>query len=501
MFSDGANPIQACRYSYLPVLLFSLLLAIGSGCRSARSTFDSRACVPLEVSADCGQDAAIDGYIDAVPREIESLVDFALQQSPALAESQSRITALEHQINEQLYLPDPTVNTVSHLAPVETAAGRQAFGVGIQQKWVDAERRGIQASVADASLQQELAKLKQAQIELAENVRRACYQILFLQKAIEITEQEGEALGQILEVLISEYEAQPTRSQQDLLDVQIEQSKLDNRLEELRQQEISNRARLNRLLHLPPDSVIQLAKNSWQLLASPAETNVQSLIDMALTNHPELQSQLAEIRRQRESIELAEAGFRPDLTIGLNWIATSSDGLSPVANGDDALLLGVGFNLPVRGRIREEVCAAQAEYLASNHRFHALTDRLSEEIFDTVSKIESTQITLGLLQDDIIPKTQRKLELGLEEFAAGTETNFQTLIVDWRSLLQSRIGEANLQSQLRQLAATLARQLGQLHPSGRFTESDTLSEPPEAGTEQPAQDEPAQDEPTRGRIE
>ena len=108
---------------------------------------------------------------------------------------------------------------------------------------------------------------------------------------------------------------------------------------------------------------------------------------------------------------------KPDFTVGLNWIATSSDGISPVANGDDALLLGIGFNLPIRkGRIQAAICEAKESSLASASQLESLKDEVAEEVFDFVAKAEGTADTLQLLQEDIIPKSERTLDLSIEEY-------------------------------------------------------------------------------------
>ena len=243
--------------------------------------------------------------------------------------------------------------------------------------------------------------------------------------------------------------------------MQTEQSKIENQITELKQKEKSFQARLARLLHVDPRSNLQI---SDQLGTSNANLNVDELIAQAVEARPDLQSQLAVIRRDRRKIQLAHLEEKPDFTVGLNWIATSSDGISPVANGDDALLLGIGFNLPVyKSRIRAGICEAQSNRLASESRLASLQNQASEEVFDLVAKLGSTRDTLTLIQEDIIPKAERTLDISIDEYATDSVTYIQ-LIANWRSVLRYRITEANLQSQFQQQLASLARSIGQLNP-------------------------------------
>ena len=212
-----------------------------------------------------------------------------------------------------------------------------------------------------------------------------------MRKTIEITKQDAESLEQIGEVVLRQYEVKQSVSQQDVLNVQLEQSKVENQIVALRQKEKSYQARLARLVHLSPESSFDIL-DELSLTLGPLDANV--LTSQAISARPELAAQLANIRRERKKVHLANLQNIPDFTVGLNWIATSSEGISPVGNGDDALLLGIGFNLPVRkGRIQAAIYEAKESSLASTSQLKSLKDEVAEEVFDLVAKAESTADT------------------------------------------------------------------------------------------------------------
>ena len=437
-----------------------LILIVVSGCQSPQTVLQtlqrSDQCFTAPVSR-IGETAET----TSESGRIEEYVQLGLFRNPRIQEAQHRIDAIQHRVPQVLSLPDPMVNTNTHLAPVETAAGRQAFSLGVSQKFTNAERRSTRAAIVSDEAAAAEADLANAQLEIAESIRAACYQLLFIRKSIEITNDDRESLEQIAEVVLRQYEVKESVTQQDVLNVQTEQSKIENQITELKQKEKSFQARLGRLLHVDPRSNLQI---SDQLGTANAYLNVDELIAQAVETRPDLQSQLAVIRRDRRKIQLAHLEEKPDFTVGLNWIATSSDGISPVANGDDALLLGIGFNLPVyKSRIRAGICEAQSNRLASESRLASLQDLASEEVFDLVAKLESTRETLSLIQEDIIPKAERTLEVSIDEYAADSVTYVQ-LIANWRSVLRYRVTEANLQAQYQQQLASLARSIGQLNP-------------------------------------
>ena len=438
-----------------------LIIAGISGCRSPQVMMQQlESCRPSVADASTlSQSVPVETASEV--GTVEEYVQLGLQRNPQRQEARHRIEAIRHRVPQVLSLPDPMVNTTTHLASVETAAGRQAFALGVSQKFTNAERRATKAAIVNDEVVAAEAELAKIQLEIAERIRTACYQLLFVRKSIEISTEDAESLAQIAEVIERQYEVKQSVTQQDILNVQIEQSKIENQITELQQKEKSFQARLARLLHVDPSSELQIFD---QLQTQSSQLNVESLIATAIHLRPDLQSQIANVNRDRKKIHLASLESKPDFTLGLNWIATSDSGISPVANGDDALLLGVGFNLPVyKSRIRAGICEAQANRRASQSRLESLQDIVAEEVFDLVAKLESNQQTMDLIRNDILPKAQRTLDLSIDEYATD-EVEYVQLIANWRTVLRYRVAEANLQSQHGQLLASLARSVGQLEP-------------------------------------
>lgn len=453
-------------------IAFAALLSIAfGGCRSPQVILNTLPYSGPSFSATTDVTSSAESTFET--GSIEEFVQLGLQRNPRIQEAQHRVEAIRQQIPQVLTLPDPMVNTTTHLSPIETAAGRQTFGLGVSQKFTNAERRVTKAAIVSDDLAATKADLARIQLEIAEKIRTACFQLLFIRKSIEITREDAESLAQIAKVIERQYEVKQAVAQQDVLNIQVEQSKVENQLTELQQKEGSFQARLARLLHVAPNSQLQIVD---QLHSRKSQLDVEELIALAIQARPDLQSQLAIINRDRKKIHLAHLEGKPDFTVGLNWIATSDSGISPVANGEDALLLGIGFNLPVyQSRIRAGICEAQASQRASESKLASLKDMAAEEVFDLVAKLESNQQTMELIREDIIPKAQRTLDLSIDEYATG-KVEYVQLIANWRSVLRYRVTEADLQSQHSQLLASLARSVGQLDQFAA-SESDVIGRP------------------------
>ncbi len=477
--SDFETATNSMWNRTIPIAIILLVLA---GCQSPRAVSTSlQHTNTRSVSLESFEQTSVQ---TSEAGTIEEYVQLGLARNPRIQEAQHKIDAIRHRVPQVLSLPDPIVNTNTHLSPVQTAAGEQAFSLGVSQKFTNAERRAAKAAIVCEEIAAAEAALTQTQLEIAEDIRTACFQLLFIRKSIEITNEDRDTLEQISEVVLRQYEVKESVTQQDVLNIQTEQSNLDNQLTELLQKEKSYQSRLARLLHVSPQSDLQI---NDQLETSDADLNIEALIVLAIQTRPDLKVQIATIRRDSKKVHLAKLEAKPDFTVGLNWIATSSDGISPVANGDDALLLGVGFNLPVyKSRIRAGICEAHANRLVSQSRLASAQDQAAEEVFDLVTKIDSTRETLTLVQGDILPKAERTLEIAIDEYATGS-IDYVQLIANWRNVLRYRITEANLQSQFSQSLASLARAVGQLNPI--TTQPSSSSQPPLETTDEPKPEE------------
>ena len=440
------------------VTVLLLFLLTGIGCRSPRA-IEHR----LNTQSPCftriepDQSAHLDRISEA--NTIDQYVQLCLERNPQISEAFHRVEAIRHRIPQVQSLPDPTLGTTTFLSPVQTAAGEQTFGIGVNQKIVNAERRATRSSIVREELTAAESDLIRIHLELAYQVKSTCFQLLFIRKSIAITDAEIESLDQIADVILRQYEVKASVTQQDVLNVQIEQSKLENDRTKLLDREKTHRARLARLTHLSPDSNLEILD---ELKISDQELDLESLTSKAIASRPELHAQLANMRRDRKKIHLADLQKKPDFSVGMNWISTSSQGISPLANGQDALSLGIGFNLPIyRNRIRSAVCEAKAISAASNNRYASLRDQITEEVFSLIAKAESQREILDLLQQDIIPKANRTLNLAIDQYTNG-DIQYVQLIEDWRSLLRYRLSEARSVTEFNLTLASISRSVGEI---------------------------------------
>ena len=406
--------------------------------------------------------------------ELEEYLQYALQQNPDIQAARKRMEAFAHQVPVAASLPDPMLNLTVQPEPVQTAAGQQELIVSASQKFHWFGKLDTRASVAEAQTNVARAHLAAAELATIAKVKRAYYELYFIQQAISVTEAEQKLLGEIRDVANTRYKAGRT-SQQDVLRADLEISQVENELIQLRQQLTSGQARLARLLHVAPQTRVLAVS---RLEPEQAPRDLEWLQHQAVTARPELHAQLAAIQRDRQAAELARLDYKPDVTLGMSWIDVSSAGLSPISNGRDAFLLTAGVNLPIYGkRLDSSVRSAEAKAVSSAREYDALRDGTLEEVTDLFAQAKSQQAMLILFQEDILPKSRQTLEVSSRAYNVG-EVDFLQLIDNWRQLLRYELNFRRLEASLRQTLADIERVVGGLPISQPVTISTPAEEPP-----------------------
>jgi outer membrane protein TolC len=295
-------------------------------------------------------------------------------------------------------------------------------------------------------------------VELAtiENVKKAYYELYFIQQATSVTEAERDLLVQIRDAANARYRAALT-SQQDVLRAELEISQIENDLIRLRQQLDSAQAKLARQLHVAPQTKVRALDHlSGEALPQDREW----LERQAVAARPELHAQLAALQRDRQGAQLARLDYVPDLTLGMNWIDVADTGISPVTNGRDAFLVTAGVNLPIyRKRLDSNVRSAEAKAVATAREYDALRDATLEQVLDLFAQVRSQQELLALFEQDILPKARQTLEVSSRAYDSG-EVDFQTLLDNFRQVLRYEISYRRIEASLHQTLAELERVVG-----------------------------------------
>jgi outer membrane protein TolC len=434
------------------------------GCRTSQEIrdpeyFDLSVATSQAWREPCAVEAAMDPVVPELsgPHPVEDYIHYGLMQNPQIHAARLQMESAAHRVPQAASLQDPTLGLTVYGEPVQTAAGRQELALTTSQKVPWFGKLATHAAVAEQEVEIARARLATAELEVVEKIKRAYFQIYFVQQALRITEEDQQQLKLIEQTINRLYSVQRKVSQMDVLRVQLEVSRIDTELVRLRQQLESAQADLARLLHVSPETPLRALD---QLPEESLPQDVEDLYRRAIASRPELHAALAAIQRDQRAADLARLDYFPDVTVGFTWIETSSAGISPVANGRDAFLLTTGVNLPIYQKRREAgVRQAETKAVASARQYDAAKDETLQEVKDLFAQATSQREILRLFRQDLIPKAQQTLDQSLPAYEVG-QIDFLQLIDNWRQVLRLHIGEKQLEAQLRQSLASLSRVVG-----------------------------------------
>lgn len=364
---------------------------------------------------------------------VDDLVAAAIANHPSLDATRSRITALEQSAIQVRALPDPSAS-VSTGRMAETAAGQVVGSVGFQQKIPFPGKRGEAALVALRRADAMRAQLAADELVLSERIRNAYWNYYVARRTISVV-TEGKAPLLTLRSSIEARVATNKATQQDLLRLENEITRLDQKLTTARGRRDASAATLNALLYRPSGSSLPAPRSqAGRLYGSPA-----ALLAKAQRQHPEVRAGHARIAAAQAGVRLAKLKKRPDFTAGVSYSPVSDEGLAPSANGKDQFMATLGITLPWWSEKNLAAEKEAAATLSAEHSTLASTrSSLQQRIETAHASYTAERRTLDLYAGKLIPDSQQSFDLSVTGYQVETST-FLDVIDAWRQLLNFRL--------------------------------------------------------------
>jgi outer membrane protein TolC len=144
-------------------------------------------------------------------------------------------------------------------------------------------------------------------------------------------------------------------------------------------------------------------------------------------------------------VRLAETAYRPDVTAGLGYTVVGERDdeaarlRAPEDDGQDALALFAGVNLPIRrARLDAGVEQAVQERLAAREARRAVEADIRRDLGDAAARLPLIEERFRLFQDVLLVQAERALASAESGYGAGT-AGVLDLLDSERVLLEVRV--------------------------------------------------------------
>lgn len=426
-------------------ILFACAISLASlGCaqdplrQPARPDLASR----LSARPDPGAPSALTEHVkaQASPRPAldpdaspDAYIRTALMRSPELEAAYQRWRAASERVPQVGALPDPRLSVGFFANEVETRVGPQQARIGISQSlpWFDGLRARKDAAAAQARAA--WVDYLGAQLRLTREVASALYELRFLDRSIEVSEESLELLRSFEDSVRAHYRV-GGGTHPDLVRVQVQLGLREDRLRQLRQSRPAMVARLNAMLDRAHDTPIT---PTGDLPIPPVDEPLETLLAIARQANPSLLAISERVETHRSLTQAARIAGRPELTVGVERIFTD-EAINPAINesGDDPVLLSLSVNLPIwrekyDAGVRESIARRLAA--ASEHK-QAASDLIADITLAHFRYTDAAQRE-SLYKHTLAPKAGEVLQSTLASYRTS-ESGFTDLIDAQHALLE-----------------------------------------------------------------
>lgn len=437
--------VRICRYVTLWLLSASLIL--GGGCKGIPTEKERQARTRLQ---SVGRNLAMPS--PTMPQgtnvSLADLLSFALRNQPTVAAAYFDYAAAVEQITVERSLPDPRL---SFELDIQEVVMSLMPGLMVEVPWM--RRLRVSADVASMEADAKYYVFEQEVLQTAFDVKRAYYQLYFLERRLGVLLQTNELLAEIESSARALMES-GSGTLQDILRAQIERDRIRTDIENTQDSRNALLARFKAALGLPPAGSEPPLPIEFEV--TPATLPFEELYTLALRNNPRLRQMRAEVEMASASMRLARLSRVPDFSLGLE---------ADVKPNPAMWRPSFGMTLPIwKDKIAAEIASAQARKSAAAARLSAEQIQLAVEFAEAALKFREASRTITLLSEQLLPKARQSMDVARTSYSSA-RASFLDLLDAERQYLEFRLAEIEARTERELAAAELQLLLAAVTPN------------------------------------
>ena len=373
--------------------LAALAFAVGLLCPPARA---QEAAAPVPPAAD---------------PVLQSLVQEALAGNPLLKQAEEELAGARQRPDQARALADPMLSlnyTNDGWEPTLGSEPMTTLGLTWSQNLPYAGKRRLRGDIAAREADRSAQRLARARLDVVAAVKESYAGLLEARARLDLVATDEGLLRQIDGVVRARYSV-GQGAQPDIIRVQIEMTRLEQRRAERVADETVRLAELNALAGRPAGTPVETMA---RLVRVPVPSSLDGVLADARDRSPELADARLEIDAACLGVSLAERDYRPDFSVAAGYM--NRGGLPPMWQA------GVGVTLPIhRSRIASGVAEAEASRRAGEQRVAALELQLRARTEERLARLRASERLCELYENGVIPQDLLGVEAALASYRVG----------------------------------------------------------------------------------
>ena len=363
---------------------------------------------------------------------LRDLLNEAEQNNPQIQAARQGWQAAKQVPSQVSTLPDPqfTLQQVSVGSPRPFAGYTNSdfayIGLGVSQDFPYPGKLRLRAEIAKREadvMQQQYESVRRSALA---GVKSAYFQLAYLSKTLGILESDGELLQQVEKAADARYRS-GMGNQHDLLQAQLEQTKLLREITMHHLEVAKLQAQIKQLLNRPQSSPdVEPA----ELPETPLAYSFDDLLSAAKSQNPEISGAQKMVERQKLQVDLAHKDFYPDFNVQYMWQRTDPTQFRAY------YMLTVGVRVPIyRGRKqRPELAQAEAELNRSRSESEVQSQQVAFQLRTEFETAQKNAELLKIYREGLLPQARAEFQAGVAAYQNNRQ-DFQGLLVSYLDVL------------------------------------------------------------------
>lgn len=351
---------------------------------------------------------------------LDSLISKAIKVSPKIKMLKAKLIASEYMVPQVSNLPDPMLSLGLMNLPTNSFSFTQEAMtgkiIGLSQQIPFPGKLSTMGKVSQKNADIVKQELDDAKNEITKNVASSYYELSFTRKAIALEMESSKLLKSIADVVRTKYSVS-SASQQNLLKVELEITKVNDKLDVLTDQESSQLSILNSYLLKPSDSQINVSEDFNIKFLSLTQEKLDSL---AKANRPFLKG--INIAEEKAALQKSLAGYDyyPNFSLGVQY--TQRDKITQTnMNLHDLVSFMVGISLPLNygGKISAKVEESESMEELYKQQYNSSMQMLDANFGIAISKLITLRKRIDLINNGLLPQAEQTLKAALSSYQVG----------------------------------------------------------------------------------
>ena len=373
---------------------------------------------------------------------LDQAIQLAIENDPWFQGNQYKQQALDDQSISAGQLPDPKLAVGIANLPTDTFEFDQEpmtqFKVGVSQQFPRGKTRELKRQRLEQLGEQTVFQHEDCKAMVTLKITQLWLEWLRQQKTIALIEKDRSLFKDLADIVNANYASALGKTQQhDIIQAQVELTRLEDRLYRLSEAADVHQAKLNEWLPVPIDNLksLELPAISFSMPNAIDEMNSNGKLSQYFLQHPKILLLDQQITVGDTAIQLAKQQYKPQWGINGSYAWRDDD---PMGNDRaDFLSLGVTFDLPLftKNRQDKQVSAAVAQTEVIKTDKHQLLRQFTAQANQAKAKLKRLDQRQQLYQTRLLEEIHEQVEASL---TAYTNDN-----ADFNQVVRARITELN----------------------------------------------------------